>query len=107
MTENSPLLEPDAPLDALSFLLPVEMTIENAEKLTAEFKKVLGDGRVSLTLDASQVENITTPGMQLIAALGKTLQQRGGALVIDGKGAGFTRAFADVGLENLIATRER
>lgn len=86
----------------LAFALPPVMSIETAEALAAEFKQLPLAEKTSLILDASQVENITTPGLQLIVSLGKTLEAQGGTLIINGQKDSFTRAFRDTGLENLL-----
>ena len=78
------------------------MTIENAEALAAELKQLPLAEKATLTLDASQVETITTPGLQLIVSLGKTLDVQGGTLIISGPKDSFARAFRDTGLESLL-----
>jgi len=89
-------------LDGLCFALPIEMTIEVVDAVASELRKLISNGAMNLTLDAAQVENITTPGLQLIASLKKTLAARGGNLVIDNKRDSFIRAFSDAGLEGLL-----
>jgi anti-anti-sigma factor len=89
--------------NSLSFSLPEEMTIETAEALAAELKQLSLAEKTSLVLDASQVENITTPGLQLIIALEKSLTAQGSALVIKGKRDSFADAFKDAGLESLLS----
>ena len=88
--------------NGLGFMLPVEMTIETVEAVVADLKPLLCGEEAGLTLDASQVEVITTPGLQLIVALEKTIAARGGKLVVNGKQDGFTRAFAEAGLDGLL-----
>lgn len=83
-------------------VLPSLMTIESSQDLAATFKQLSLGEKSSLTLDASQVENITTPGLQLIASLQKTLVAQGGELVIKGARETFIHAFKDSGLESLI-----
>ncbi len=82
------------------FTLPPMMTIETAEALCAELKQIPLIGKTGLILDASEVEHITTPGLQLIVALEKTLSTQGGALSITNKKDWFIRALQDAGLEN-------
>ena len=88
--------------DAISFILPPLMTIETAEALAAELKQLLLAEKTCLTLDASHVENITTPGLQLILSLEKTLSDQGGTLTINGKRDSFMHAFSDVGLASVL-----
>ena len=54
---------------ALLFTLPAVMTIETAESLAAELKQLPLAEKTQLTLDASQVEHITTAGLQLTSIL--------------------------------------
>ena len=89
-------------LEGLCFVLPIDMTIETVEAVASELKQRVDGGGVNLTLDATQVETITTPGLQLIASVEKTLKARGGKLVINGTREAFMRAFADAGLEGLL-----
>lgn len=87
---------------SISFTLPPVMNIETAEALAAEFKQLPLAEKSSLTLDASQVETITTPGLQLIVSLEKTLVAQSGTLVINGKRDSFVHAFRDAGLESVL-----
>ncbi len=89
-------------LDAVLFTLPPTMTIETAESLAAELKQLPLAEKTQLTLDASQVEHITTAGLQLILSLEKTLSAQGGVLKMHGKRSGFIQAFHDAGLQNYL-----
>ncbi len=84
------------------FVLPAVMTIETAESLAAELKQLPLSEKTNLTLDASQVETITTPGLQLIVSLEKTLSAQGGSLTIQGQREPFIHAFKYTGLESLL-----
>ena len=86
----------------LGFVLPPTMTVENAEALAAELKQLPLAEKTCLTLDAAGVQTITTPGLQLIAALQKTLADQGGTLSITGQPEHFIRAFKDTGLESVL-----
>jgi len=88
--------------EALSFTLPEIMTIETAEVLAGELKQLPLSGKMTLGLDASRVESITTPGIQLIVALEKALTAQGGTLKMSGKRESFNNALRDLGLERLI-----
>jgi anti-anti-sigma regulatory factor len=90
--------------DSIYFTLPASMTIETAEALAAELKQLPLEGKTHLTLDASHVEHITTPGLQLIISLDKTLSAQGGMLTINGRRDPFIRAFKDTGLESVLST---
>lgn len=89
-------------MPSLAFTLPPHMTIDTAEALAAELKQLPLMEKSDLTLDASQVEAITMPGMQLIVSLEKTLEAQNGTLTINGKRDAFTHAFRDAGLESVV-----
>lgn len=86
----------------IALTLPALMTIETVEQLAAEFKQWPLVEKSSVTLDAGQVENITTPGLQLIVSLEKTLTSQGGVMAIIRKKDSFVRAFKDAGLESVL-----
>ena len=88
--------------DALSFALPPVMTIEMAEALAAELMRLPIAENTSLTLDATRVESITTPGLQLIVSLEKALAVQGGTLTICGARDAFIHACKNAGLESLL-----
>lgn len=89
--------------DSTPFALPSAMTIETIEALAAECKQWPLADKSQLTLDASAVEAITTPGIQLILSLEKTLAARGGAFRITGAKEHFLRAFKDAGLDSVVS----
>ena len=86
----------------LAFTLPPIMTVETAESFAAELKQLPLAEKTQLTLDAAQVETITTPGLQLIVSLAKTLEAQSGTLTIINPRESFQHAFTDSGLENLL-----
>lgn len=93
--------------DSSVFKLPSVMTIETAEALASELKQLSLSECNSLTLDASNVENITTTGLQLIISLEKNISSSGGLFTIKGGGESFVCAFRDAGLENLLSGRAK
>ncbi len=84
-----------------SYTLPSSITIETIEALLGELKDVPLTGG-GLAVDATQVEIITTPGVQVILALGKALAQAGGTFAILEKSAAFTQAFHTLGLDGQL-----
>lgn len=88
--------------DAVDFALPPNMNIENIEAIANQLKNLVAN-KANITLDASNVENITTPGVQLVIALEKSLSAMGKFLTVMGGGEHFTAAFKDIGLESLIS----
>lgn len=87
---------------ALAFTLPSTMTIENAELVAADLKQLSFTEKADLIIDASHVEHITTPGLQLLIALEKTLTAQGGTLMIKNGRPSFTQAFLEAGIDNLL-----
>lgn len=55
------------------FMLPNDLSIETVDGLHAEFKTLLSSENPNVLLNAAQVENITTPGVQLLVSLQKSL----------------------------------
>lgn len=85
-------------------ILPATLTIDTVETLTAELAdKVKGEAGQVLALDASALESITTPGVQLLVSVHKTLSDAGGQLRITGGGELLQAVFAQIGLGPLYA----
>ena len=85
-----------------AYVLPSALTIESIESLAAEFKQWPFQEKSHLTLDASQVDQVTTPGLQLIVSIEKTLAAQGGSLIIHAPKEPFVRAFNDAGLQSIL-----
>jgi anti-anti-sigma regulatory factor len=81
--------------------LPESMDIASAQEL---FKTFTGYTKkpADITLDASKVERITTPAIQLILALAKTLEADKHSLSIASPSEQFVAAFEDLGLQDEI-----
>lgn len=94
-------------IEFITFMLPPAMTIEGVENLAAELKQLPLAEKTHLALDASQVENITTPGLQLIISLEKTVTAQGGTLTITHMRDLFIHNFKDAGLESLLRQASR
>lgn len=73
--------------------LPAVLDLAAAEGLLATFLQVLTAGQ-PLRLDASEVETLTLPCIQVILAAIRTY----GQVTIENPSVGFTSAFADLGL---------
>lgn len=80
-----------------AFTLPSSITIETIETLLGDLNKLSLSGN-GLTVDAAQVEIITTPGVQVMLALGKSFAHLGGKLTISQPSSAFTQAFTALGL---------
>jgi anti-anti-sigma regulatory factor len=107
MTEDHSLMQEPAETRSaqsdISFALPPMMTIETAEAVAAVFKELPIAEEMILTLDASHVERLTTPGIQIILSLEKTLAEHGGTLVVNGRQESFVHVFQDMGLQRLLS----
>ena len=80
------------------FVLPSSLTIESAEAFASAILKqgIPGNGEI-FTLDASHTEIITTPGVQVILALSKTIAASGGKLSVLNPSETFTRNLETLG----------
>ena len=89
--------------EILYYTLPSLMTVETAEVVAAELKQLPIADKVQLTIDASSLEQITTPGLQLLVSLEKTIAQHGGIFRINGARESFLKIMRNVGLESLCS----
>lgn len=78
-------------------MLPVALTIDTVEALAADFSAYCADGPC-VTLDATQVEVLTTPGVQLILSFSKSLEAQGISLRIIHAKPAVTQVFERLGL---------
>lgn len=90
---------PAAPKEvaAAPFVLPEDMTIQTVEELVVELRELSPAGGV-LLLDAGRVENITTPGIQLLLSLEETLNVSGDSLRLINTHEGQDDPFIALGL---------
>jgi anti-anti-sigma regulatory factor len=87
---------------AFTLLMPPMMTIDTAEALAGVFRSMPVVGVSVVSLDVSEVEAITVPGLQVIVALGKAIKAQGGKLAFIGVRESFASACADTGLGELL-----
>ena len=90
-------------MTALNFALPAAITIETVEALAADLKQLSFTEKAVITLDASQTENITTPGIQLIVSVEKIMETLGGGVKISNARPAVIKTFQTIGLERLLA----
>lgn len=83
------------------FTLPSHLTIETAEPLTAALKEV-ATSATGLTLDASGVEVMTSPGLQLMISLSKTMRASARPFRIVGLKEPLQRLLTQAGLDSFI-----
>lgn len=89
------------------YTLPDIINIEVIESLADDIKRIIPSEKISLILDVSKVEQITTAGVQLIMSLEKTLSALGGEFWIKKANAVFSVVFKEMGLENFLSRRIR
>ena len=89
-------------MEEMTYTLPSSMTIEAQ---AAELKQLSIREKTRLTIDASQLEAITTPGIQLLLSLEKTLATFDGELVISNSKPNIHLTFATLGLEHLLTAQ--
>jgi anti-anti-sigma regulatory factor len=82
----------------LQFALPAIVTLEIVETLSNDFKRLISTPGAAVLLDASKVDIITTPGMQLILSLDKSLELTGGRLEIVNPSEFFVQITKALGL---------
>lgn len=104
--ETTPASLENATGVARVFTLPSAVTIQNIEEVAQQLKALqLAQGEM-LVLDAMQTEIITTPGIQLILALSKTLEQNGNSLAIMKPRESFNQSFDALGLASQLSQWE-
>nr|WP_240969584.1 STAS domain-containing protein [Sneathiella limimaris] len=83
-------------------MLPEILNLSIAENLRETFLQL--QGSVSdVTLDASKVETITTPCLQVIVAMGKSLEEADKSLRISEPSDALNSAINDLGLANVFS----
>ncbi len=79
-----------------AFVLPAVLDISAAEKLLEKFRELNTDTKI--ILDASKVQRITTPCIQIILSAHKTIKNKNGSLEIKNASDACKDAFYDIGL---------
>ncbi len=80
-------------------MLPSAMTIATVETLATQLNDLPANSQL-VTLDASGTEIITTPGVQLLLSLHKTLTARGSALTVTNASDALAASFEQLGLKS-------
>ena len=81
--------------------LPSSLEIRDAGEFLATIKCGLESGD-NLTINASEVDRITTPCIQIIMSAIKTLDAKGGSCTIKSPSKPFLQAFEDLGAAELV-----
>jgi len=85
-----------------SFQLPTTLVIGNIEEIFVQFKQIDFKNSVPFSLDASQVKSITTPGVQLILSLERTLKEHNSNFLLVNASENFKESFRTLGLGNKL-----
>lgn len=88
-----------------AYALPEALTIDTVESLSKEFTALDMTGAV--VLDASKLEIITTPGVQLLLSLQKSCAEAGGSLNLSAPHELLTQHFAALGLTPQLTLMEQ
>jgi len=83
--------------------LPSSVTMDVVEELFAEMKQLKLDSFESFTLDASKVTTITTPGVQLIVSLDRSLKEQNVKLSLINPTENFSQTFQLLGLGSTLS----
>ncbi|MDR3077307.1 MAG: STAS domain-containing protein [Planctomycetota bacterium] len=78
------------------------MTPADLDYLENEFGKLKDAGALGLILEISALEGVTSAGLGAIVEMSKTLQEKGGRLVVAADGGGFARLAAMLGLQDRL-----
>lgn len=87
----------------LTFSLPSALTIKTVEALAAELKTAAAE-QGALTLDASAVALVTTPGVQLLLSLAKQYSGADSAVHLINPPSPLAQAFTQLGLFSLLSS---
>jgi anti-anti-sigma regulatory factor len=82
-------------------VLPARLSINSAAELRKNLMNLL-DGNGSIEIDASEVERITTPCIQIIIAMEKSTASAGRKFKVVNPSAAFSDAFATLGLSSYL-----
>ena len=80
------------------FRLGANLTADKAASLVEAFRHLPHTSSTEWVLDASEVQELTTSGAQILLALHKCAAAIDSTLSLTGQSPAFTRAMADLGL---------
>ena len=101
MTDN-PQENTADPKQATTQALPPKLSAETVEEVCAEMRESQLARFRTVTLDFSAVDIFTSPGMQLVIALEKSLLEAGGKLAISGVKPSVSAVMRDLGFERFL-----
>ena len=86
--------------------LPSELTIYSVGELSPQLAGWLSDASGSLRVDASQVAEVDSAGLQLLMALAQSCEQRGHTLALLEPPHPLVQAAQALGLQTLFASAQ-
>ena len=95
-------MENIASKECTEYKLPSILTIEGVEGFAAEIKKFFAASSADIKIDASAVSNITTPAIQIIIAIKKSLLSNNNNLIIADSSDEFNATIGRLGLTDLL-----
>lgn len=88
---------------SLTLALPNALTIDSIESFTTNLIEKISPKTREMTLQACSVELLTTPGIQCLLSLQKTLQQQDASMQLQvADGDAVSRAFEHAGLAAIL-----
>jgi anti-anti-sigma factor len=87
-----------------AFMLAPILNIESAEDFLCAVKEHVAKVGLdkNILLDASKVESITTPAIQVIIALSKIAERNGGSITVRSPSEAISKVFQTIGLYSLL-----
>jgi anti-anti-sigma regulatory factor len=76
-------MQPDATQKKTILALPSILTLETIEEFYAEVRKIDITNGAPVVVDAEKLTSITTPGIQIILSIARSVAQSGGAFSIN------------------------
>ncbi len=88
-------------VEGKTYALPAVLGITSVEAVQSLLEEALHENG-TVTVDASQVDRITSPGVQQLISLGHSLQQSDRTLHLTHMPNAMKEAFADLGLNDIL-----
>lgn len=77
--------------------LPEVVDVSYAQKLYSDLKSLIEKSKELIILDGERVKKLTTPGVQILLAAGKLMDDKNGKMLIREPSENMEDAFADLG----------
>ena len=82
--------------------IPTSLTAETVQKVAEDMRGQQVERHKYVHLDFSETNILTSPGMQLLLSLEKTLSETGGIMVVSEVKSALREVFCDLGFERLL-----